>query len=757
MPRAVLSVLLSVVIVVAVGLPAAAAAVGAPPMPVSWVNLYQSPADQFFPGSHQLYVPSATTQISVTGTPTGIKVSVTGPQDGFYGLSIAPAEGNTLTAGYYGDAQPSPTPGRPTQNVGVLTACYSISAEFQIEDIAFVDGHLTRLDIAFDQRCDTNSTVHPAWLYGEVSYDEPSSGPLLVQASSLLFPAQYVGVANLSVPLSVTNVGVIPTAVGRVTSAGIGADDIAVNANTCPSLLEPGATCTITVTVTPRGPGVRSSVINVGGAGPSSATVLVNDSGIAGNAAFILDSEPGEWIGSGFQWNYNQFNGMITGVGSSDQISFTVNDGLNRFDARIVAPAGHVLAVGHYPEAARAGYETPGTAGLDISASSRGCNAIVGQFDIREIEFDDYGRLSHFAADVVQRCDGLPPLFVGLRFGSSVPYSAVNIQPDPGRGSVTFPSVVPGNASPRQVVNVVNVGAQAFPATPAVTGVNADDFKLTSSSCAPGSPMSPGDSCSVSVSFAPHGFGLRTAALVFIDGTVRGQHTLILTGTGAPAPTFTFPLDKQMVIDTTQAVSWITSPAAQGNYLVVGTGPGAADIVNSGVLPGNQLSYTLPIMPIGIVYATVFTELGGRWTAYQSITFQVAPLVASFTYPLPGLLNVDATRPITWATNSQDQGYVLVVGTSPGSANLINSGILPARQNSYKPPPMPADTLLYATLFTELNGRWNYYQTIRYTALAGQATFTSPLNGQRVTNVKAPYTWTTVSSVQGFYLVVGTT
>lgn len=176
------------------------------------------------------------------------------------------------------------------------------------------------------------------------------------------------------------------------------------------------------------------------------------------------------------------------------------------------------------------------------------------------------------------------------------------------------------------------------------------------------------------------------------------------------------------------------------------------------MLPPTQLSFPMPGLPAGVtIYATLFTEIEGRWDLYQTITFTAAVHVANFTYPLQGMYDADPSQSVTWTTSNQDQGYYLVVGTTPGGKDLVNSGILPASQSSYKLPPLPASTLLYATIITKTNGVWERYQSITFAAApGGQASFLSPLNGQKVLDMTAPFTWTPVPQAQGYYLVVST-
>ncbi|MGI8559439.1 MAG: S8 family peptidase [Solirubrobacteraceae bacterium] len=89
-----------------------------------------------------------------------------------------------------------------------------------------------------------------------------------------------------------------------------------------------------------------------------------------------------------------------------------------------------------------------------------------------------------------------------------------------------------------------------------------------------------------------------------------------------------------------------------------------------------------------------------------------------FTYPTNGQTNVDTTKPFTWSTAPAAQGYYLTVGTTKGGYDVVNSGPIPASQSSYNVPAMPAGQTLYATLYTELNGNYNNYQQITFTAAA---------------------------------------
>ncbi|MDQ6615460.1 MAG: hypothetical protein M3083_12125 [Actinomycetota bacterium] len=70
---------------------------------------------------------------------------------------------------------------------------------------------------------------------------------------------------------------------------------------------------------------------------------------------------------------------------------------------------------------------------------------------------------------------------------------------------------------------------------------------------------------------------------------------------------------------------------------MVGTRFGYADLVNSGLLPPTRTQFGVPALPAGVLlYATLFTEVGGRWDHYQTVSFGVDPQIALFISP-PGV------------------------------------------------------------------------------------------------------------------------
>ncbi|HEX3541019.1 MAG TPA: PKD domain-containing protein [Acidimicrobiales bacterium] len=220
--------------------------------------------------------------------------------------------------------------------------------------------------------------------------------------------------------------------------------------------------------------------------------------------------------------------------------------------------------------------------------------------------------------------------------------------------------------------------------------------------------------------------------------------------------TFINPTPGQANIDLTAPFTWTAAAGAQAYILLVGTTSQGSDLLNSGLLPASQTSFSPPALPSGrTLYATLLTEVGGVWN-FQAITFTAAPLRASFTYPLNGATNVDTTHLFTWAAMPLAQAFIVQVGTTAYGHDLANSGLLAKTATSFDVGALPTGRTLYASLFTEAAGAWNV-QLISFTAAAGEATFTYPTNGQVNVSSSHPFTWATLPSGQGYIVVIGTT
>jgi hypothetical protein len=195
---------------------------------------------------------------------------------------------------------------------------------------------------------------------------------------------------------------------------------------------------------------------------------------------------------------------------------------------------------------------------------------------------------------------------------------------------------------------------------------------------------------------------------------------------------FTYPLNGQTGVDQTQPFTWsefpealgLSFPQAQNYYLTVGTARYGTDLVSIALSPGTSSYNNTTVLPSGrTLYATLYSEVNGSWSRFQAITFTAAPppapSPARFTYPVDGQTNVSTTNPPTgfsWTAPYRAQGFYLTVGSGQYGTDLVNSGVLAANKYWMTMPPLPTGRTLYATLYTEFNGNWNYVQAITFTA-----------------------------------------
>ena len=126
-------------------------------------------------------------------------------------------------------------------------------------------------------------------------------------------------------------------------------------------------------------------------------------------------------------------------------------------------------------------------------------------------------------------------------------------------------------------------------------------------------------------------------------------------------------------------------------------------------------------LPTGTVYSTLYTKVNGVWSGAQTISFTAGvPTLAKLMSPLTGQTNVDPNALFNWTRVANVRGYELMIGTTSGGSDVIDSGFLPCSQNTFDPPPLPAGRTLYAMLGTMRNRVW-IWQTITFTTSGGAA------------------------------------
>lgn len=145
---------------------------------------------------------------------------------------------------------------------------------------------------------------------------------------------------------------------------------------------------------------------------------------ISANAASLLymNSEPGDYIGQGQEWNISDVDHTLTATKNYDNgVNVNIN-GTTWWTLSFAAPGDVLLAPGAYENATRFPFQSPTNPGLSVSGMGRGCNTLTGRFVIHEVVYTQTNDIASFAADFEQHCsDGIPALTGSIRINSDVP------------------------------------------------------------------------------------------------------------------------------------------------------------------------------------------------------------------------------------------------------------------------------------------------------------------------------------------------
>lgn len=247
------------------------------------------------------------------------------------------------------------------------------------------------------------------------------------------------------------------------------------------------------------------------------------------NTAFVLDSEPGDYIGGGQQLEYVAPSSSIVILNDSPAaVRVGVTGPLGEWwYASFVAADSAPLAVGTFENAQRSADATH--PGLDVYGQGRGCNATTGRFVITELERDAGGLVTTLAVSFEQHCEGGPPaLFGEVRYQAAAGYTLLTVAPL----SIDFGAAGIGSATAVQTVHVTSNGTAGVTLSAlSIDGANPGEFAIVSETCPIGA-LAPEATCDVTLKATPTMSGGRTGELVIGSDTARGQHHVLLSATG---------------------------------------------------------------------------------------------------------------------------------------------------------------------------------------------------------------------------------
>ncbi len=216
--------------------------------------------------------------------------------------------------------------------------------------------------------------------------------------------------------------------------------------------------------------------------------------------------------------------------------------------------------------------------------------------------------------------------------------------------------------------------------------------------------------------------------------------------------TFRNPIGGQTNVDLSQPVQW-TSVGADAYQLFLGSGPGLSDDLQTPEL--HQTSFLADQMAAGgTIYARLRTRIGATWW-YQDISFTVLPFAPSFVYPASGAIGVDVSRAFEWTPGQSADGYYLWIGTSPGTSDLVLSGVIAG--TSYVVSNLPADRTLYGRIWSRVAGNWTRYSDVAFTlqATVSPAAIVFPPDGSSGADGGQPFEWSATDLAEAYRLTIG--
>jgi archaellum component FlaF (FlaF/FlaG flagellin family) len=322
------------------------------------------------------------------------------------------------------------------------------------------------------------------------NFAQTANKPLVLQTHScpvtsttqVIFGNYGVGTTSNTAAVTITNNGTAVMNLGARTLTG----DFAFSTTTCSTTLKAGAACKVNLLFKPTATGARTGVLTINDSDVTSPQ-LVNLGGTGSNIGVSLNSlYPGL-----------KFAQQALGVPSTPLNVTLTNKGATPITISNLQVVG------------------------DFSQTNK-CNSVipVGGKCIISVKFTPTQTDYRYGNLIVTSNDPASPHMIRM-YG---PATQVSLNPT----GLTFAAQTVGTTSAAQTFTVGNVGSANLTfASIAATG----DFAQTNN-CP--SPLIPGGTCTVTVTFTPTATGARTGSIVLSDnnGSITSPEYETLTGTG---------------------------------------------------------------------------------------------------------------------------------------------------------------------------------------------------------------------------------
>jgi Cep192 domain 4/HYDIN/CFA65/VesB-like, Ig-like domain len=253
-------------------------------------------------------------------------------------------------------------------------------------------------------------------------------------------------------------------------------------------------------------------------------------------------------------------------------------------------------------------------------------------------------------------------------------------------GSLPFGNVTQGVTSPAMTVTLMNTGNGSlnFTSAPGITGANAGDFNITSSTCMVGTPIVAGGGCTVMVTFKPSTTAGENASLNFADNATPSTQSVTLTGTGTPSgmPVVSLPPNVQynsvsVGMNSTMTVTLTNTGTAALNFTsnpgITGTNAADFTITASTCMTGTPVASGNGTCTVSVKFTP---SLASGENASLNFADNASP--SSQSVPLMGtgtaaVASVPASLPFNSVPVTPASMQMAVTFKNTGNVNLIFS------------------------------------------------------------------------------------
>ncbi len=362
-----------------------------------------------------------------------------------------------------------------------------------------------------------------AWTHGRGVWMLSNAPRVVLDPKSLDFGNQAVGSTSAAKTVTLTDQGTMPVTISSIAAGGDYGES-----NTCPPVVAPGASCTISVTFSPSAPGTRTGSVTVtDDAADSPQSVALTGNGTAASAGTLT---PGSI----------DFGKQEVGTTSVSKAATLTNNGTASMTITSIATSGDFGETDNCPKPPTTlAMNTSCT--IDVTFSPQTSGARSGKLTVTD-DAPNSPQSSTLSGTGVQANAALVP------------------------SSLTFPGQHVKTTSAGQPITLSNSGNEALTISNIGTS---GDFAQTND-C--GTSLAANSSCTITVTFTPTATGTRTGTLTVSDNAPGGQQKASLSGTGtqpqaslAP-PSLTF---SGQPVGTTSAAQTITLSNLGNETLVI--------------------------------------------------------------------------------------------------------------------------------------------------------------------------------------------